>query len=229
MKSVRFIVTTLGLATVPGIALAHHDVQHADPIAILGLWLIMLAVLMATIAARLGPRGDGGHPSRSENSDENLPRIPFFTSGTAFAHCDVPCGIYDPSNAQIAAMSTARFLDLIEELGTPDSPAEVARLSRLTAEKEKHASLVKSEVVIIWGDYFKEAQIEQAPDIHTTVHAIMRKASACKQEIASDNGPELMALVNDFASAFWNTKGIESKTVTAPYSPNLPMVVPVLE
>ena len=231
MKVSRFVVAAVGFVGAPSLTFAHHGPEHADPIALLGLALIMLSVLLATIAARFGNNGGGGHdhPAAMLDAEEPLPRIPFFTTGTALAHCDVPCGIYDPSTAQIAAMSTARFLDLIEELGAPSSPADFARLSRLTAEKEKHAGLVKSEVVIIWGDYFKEAQIEEVPDVHDTVHAIMRKASACKQEIAPGNGPELMALVNEFASAFWKTKGIDSKAVTAPYSPNLPMVVPVLE
>ncbi len=155
-------------------------------------------------------------------------KLPFLQTGNALAHCDVPCGIYDPSTAQIAALSTARFLDLIDELGMPDSAASLARLSRLTQEKEKHAAEVKAEVVVIWGDYFKEAQIEQVPDVHNLVHSILRKASACKQEIVQSNGPELVDLVNQFAAAFWQTKGVATRTVTAPYAPALPVVVPDL-
>ena len=156
-------------------------------------------------------------------------KLPFLTTGTVLAHCDVHCGIYDPSTAQIAAMSTARFLDLIAELGTPDSAESMARLSRLTSEKEQHAAEVKAAVVVIWGDYFKDPQIEQIPDVHNLVHSIMRKASACKQEITQSNGPELVDLVNQFAAAFWTTKGVETRSVTAPYAPALPMVIPALD
>ena len=90
-------------------------------------------------------------------------KLPFLTTGTVLAHCDVPCGIYDPSTAQIAAMSTARFLDLIAELGTPDSAESMARLSRLTSEKEQHAAEVKAAVVVIWGDYFKDCLLYTSP------------------------------------------------------------------
>ncbi len=151
----------------------------------------------------------------------------------AHAHCDVPCGIYDPAIAQNAALSVARFLDLIEELepklvGGDASVENLAKLARLVEQKESHAAKVKSEVVIIWGDYFKAAQIEMVPEVHGLVHEIMQKASACKQQTAVDNGRELVALVNRFAAAFWQTKDIETQTVVSSNLPKLEMVQPVL-
>ena len=121
------------------------------------------------------------------------------------------------------------MLLLIDELGAPKSTGDFAKLSRLTQEKEKHAGIVKDEIVVIWGDYFKEKQIEMFPGIHDLVHSIMIKASACKQELSPSNGSELMALVNKFGEAFWASKGVNTKIVNAPYPPNLPMVVPVLD
>ncbi|MEM7206373.1 MAG: superoxide dismutase, Ni [Pseudomonadota bacterium] len=148
----------------------------------------------------------------------------------AHAHCDVPCGIYDPATAQIAAHSVARFLGQIAELeGSGDTSLKArAQLSRLVEQKEQHAAEVKSAVVVIWGDYIKAPQIEQFPEIHSLVHSIMLKASACKQDVEVSNGTELVDLVNQMASIFWATKSIETETVTAPYAPNLPLVRPVL-
>lgn len=230
MKYMKKNIPLFLLLIAPIPAAAHHE-SGSDPVALVGLWLIMIAVLLATIAMRLD-KGPGGGDKVRLNAAESADcktKIPFFSSGIALAHCDIPCGIYDPSTAQIAAISTARLLLLIDELGTPDSPGDFAKLSRLTQEKEKHAGIVKDEVVVIWGDYFKEKQIEMFPDIHDLVHSIMVKASACKQELLPSNGSELMALVNKFGEAYWASKGVNTKTVNAPYPPNLPMVVPVLD
>ena len=77
------------------------------------------------------------------------------------AHCDIPCKIYDPISAQIAALSVIRFLDLIGEIESKNtlSLADQAQLSRLVQEKEIHAAKVKDEIRVIWGDYFKTAPI----------------------------------------------------------------------
>ena len=150
---------------------------------------------------------------------------------TAFAHCDVPCGIYDPIVAQTAAHSVARFLDQVGQLEAEDLSGREkdARLARLIEHKEKHAAQVKSEVVIIWGDYFKQVHFDEHPELHTMVHKIMQVASKCKQEIDPENGRNLVNLVNDFATVFWKTKSIETETVVAPYLPKLPLVRPCLE
>ena len=78
----------------------------------------------------------------------------------ASAHCDIPCKIYDPCVAQIAALSVIRFMDIIAELAKKDSLAlaDHAQLSRLLAEKETHAEKVKHEIRVIWGDYIKQPQ-----------------------------------------------------------------------
>lgn len=143
--------------------------------------------------------------------------------GIAEAHCDIPCKIYDPSAAQIAALSVIRFIDLINELGNDAEDIRIsghAQLSRLTRQKEIHANNVKEEVRVIWGDYFKQPQFEQFPGIHTLVHNIMLAASACKQTVNRQKGEHLLDLVNEFSEAFWNTKGIDTIKATCPYPPS---------
>lgn len=153
-----------------------------------------------------------------------------FNFQTAEAHCDIPCKIYDPITAQIAALSVIRFLDLIGELEAKDelTLADHAQLARLVNEKEVHAAKVKEEVRVIWGDYFKQPQFEQFPDASDLVHRIMLTASACKQNISRDNGEKLLALVNEFANAFWVTKNVETFTAKSPYLPNEEVVYPKL-
>ena len=146
------------------------------------------------------------------------------------AHCDIPCKIYDPSGAQIAALSIIRFIDLIEELNAKGSLSlsDQAQLSRLAREKEIHGQKVKDEVNTIWGDYFKQPQFEQFPDTHNLVHKIMLTGSACKQHINREKALELLALVNDFAASFWASKGIETHIAECPYPPAQDTVYPVL-
>ena len=146
----------------------------------------------------------------------------------AKGHCDIPCKIYDPALAQVAALSVVRILDIISELDT-SSLANQAELARLTAEKENQARIVKDEVRITWGDYFKAPQIEAHPEIHSLVHSIMMAGSKCKQNIDRANGEELLELVNKFAEIFWETKDVKTQRVTAPYPPALEVVQPILE
>tara|TARA_B100001996_G_scaffold344158_1_gene299746 strand:+ start:119 stop:589 length:471 start_codon:yes stop_codon:yes gene_type:complete len=146
------------------------------------------------------------------------------------AHCDIPCKIYDPAVAQVAALSIARLLDLIQEVNlNGDSLAANAQLSRLVAEKEAEARIVKEEVMIIWGDYFKEPQLEKFPETHELVHSLMQIASKCKQSVDPENGNELIKQLNRFTEIFWATKGVATHLVVAPYPPALQIIKPVLE
>ena len=146
----------------------------------------------------------------------------------ANAHCDIPCKIYDPAVVQVAALSVVRILDIISELDE-SSKANQSELARLTIEKENQARIVKDEIRIIWGDYFKDPQIELYPNIHSLVHSIMMAGSKCKQSIDRQNGLDLVELVNEFTEAFWGTKDIKTQRVIAPYPPALEVVQPILE
>ena len=144
------------------------------------------------------------------------------------AHCDIPCKIYDPAVVQVAPLSVVRILDIISELDE-SSKANQSELARLTIEKENQARIVKDEIRIIWGDYFKDPQIEMYPNIHSLVHSIMMSGSKCKQSIDRQNGLDLVELVNEFTEAFWGTKDIKTQRVIAPYPPALEVVQPILE
>jgi nickel superoxide dismutase len=132
----------------------------------------------------------------------------------AFAHCDIPCGIYDPHYALVAALSVVRMNQLIAAL-EPPAMEKAARdnymhaLARYTATKEQHAELVKHEVRIIVGDFFKADNTP--PDLFDLVNSIMKTASKARQNIDADAANELLDLVNRFAEAFWKAKGVETK------------------
>ncbi len=100
------------------------------------------------------------------------------------AHCDVPCGIYDPSTAQIAALSVIRMVDLMEGLEKSDSLDYANTISRQVSLKETEAEKVKHEIRIIWGDFIKPPQVEKYPQIHTIVHNIMMLGSENRQHVS---------------------------------------------
>ena len=143
------------------------------------------------------------------------------------AHCDIPCKVYDPYMAQYAAISVLRLIDLIDEMpDNPSSKSDLAKLSRLVEQKEEHAHKVKEEVTTIWGDYFKQPQIDKYPNVHSLAHSIMMAASKCKQELDRDNGEELLSKVNEFAEIFWLSKDVEVEVVTSKNLPHVDVVVP---
>ena len=147
----------------------------------------------------------------------------------AHAHCDIPCKIYDPIVSLVAGLSVVRLTDILLELENIDSMSGQAQFARIVGQKEIEAQKVKDEVNIIWGDYFKEPQLTDYPEVHNIVHGIMRLGSQCKQEVSKDAAEALVNALNGFADIFWKTKGVETQRVVAPYPPALPVIVPILE
>lgn len=149
----------------------------------------------------------------------------------AEAHCDIPCGIYDPIVAQISALTVVRMIDIMNDL---EGGAKVTNLAyhntvgRAVTVKEEHSEKVKQEVRIIWGDYFKPAHFEKYPGLHELVHKIMMLGSKSRQNVDRDAAVQLVEAVNEFAKIFWETKGVTTKRAKAPYKPELELVYPVL-
>ncbi|MDD1780632.1 superoxide dismutase, Ni [Enterovibrio sp. ZSDZ35] len=149
---------------------------------------------------------------------------------TVSAHCDIPCKIYDPIHAQIAALTIIRMIDLIEDLPKGNlSVNQHATLCRLVEQKDVHGKKVKEEICVIWGDYFKQPQFEEFPEIHALAHEIMLLASRAKQELNRDDALALLNKINRFAEIFWTTKGVAVYTADCPYLPSLPTVYPDLK
>lgn len=138
--------------------------------------------------------------------------VNFLPAKTAYAHCDIPCGIYDPHNAQMAAHTVLRMMNLINE-----AKGDVHKISRLTRVKEDHAELVKHDIGVIWWDYFKEEHLKEYPDLHLLVYEIMKLASKAKQEVDLNTANNLLSKVQEFAEIFWKTKGRETVKVKSGY------------
>lgn len=143
------------------------------------------------------------------------------------AHCDIPCGIYDPITAQIAALSVIRMVDLMEGLEKNDTLEYANTLSRYIAIKESESEKLKHEIRIIWGDFIKPPMVEKYPNIHTLTHNIMAFASQNRQDVSRQKAVQLLELVNEFAEIFWAIKEVKTKKIKAHYLPGEEIVVPV--
>src|SRR5579863_6036830 len=133
------------------------------------------------------------------------------------AHCDIPCGIYDPHTAQIAALTVIRMNQLIQDLakptavGTKEMDTYTQQISRYAHVKETSAEQCKHELRILWGDYFKPDHLKQYPDLHTLFWDAMKLASKSRQEINLDAANQLLAKVQQIAEIFWKSKGAETR------------------
>jgi nickel superoxide dismutase len=149
----------------------------------------------------------------------------------ASAHCDIPCGIYDPHQAQVAALTVIRMDDLMADLAKAEKKDQAEyhnSMSRYILVKEEHAELCKREVRVIWGDYMKQEHLDKFPELHGLVHKIMQLGSKCRQTASRDTAMELLGAVNRFAEIYWETKGVATKRVKAPYKPGEEIIYPLL-
>lgn len=142
----------------------------------------------------------------------------------AYAHCDIPCGIYDPHQAQLAAHTVIRMTNMINDLklSSENPPFDerkkiISQISRLTRVKEDHAELVKHEVRILWGDYFKEEHLKEYPNLHDLVFKTLKLASKARQEVNSNAAEELLASVQKIAEIFYKTKGVTPVRIKTVY------------
>jgi nickel superoxide dismutase len=136
----------------------------------------------------------------------------------ALAHCDIPCGIYDPHMAQIAALTTVRMVQLIQGLPQPGANASKEewdtygmQISRYTAVKEEHAKMCEHEIIVLWTDYFKPEHLEKHPNLHDVVWKTTKLTSTVKQSISMDAAQQLLAGCQQIAEIFWATKGVQTK------------------
>ncbi len=131
----------------------------------------------------------------------------------ADAHCDGPCGIYDPASARIAGEAVRSMTKKILAL-TPPDPSDagaVARyhntLSRYVAIKEEEAQVAKDQLLVLWTDFFKPAHLADYPDLHDTFWKAAKLCSACKVEVSAQHADELMDAIQNIHNIFWKAKG----------------------
>ncbi len=139
----------------------------------------------------------------------------------AEAHCDGPCGVYDPAQARIEAESVLQLTKKILDLKSPEGGDDKANaayqntLTRFITIKEARAELAKHHLLVLWTDYFKPAHLEKYPDLHEIFWKAAKACSSCKQEVSLEHAEELMSYIKRVHEIFWETKGKDVAYYTA--------------
>ena len=139
----------------------------------------------------------------------------------ADAHCDGPCGVYDPASARIAAEAVQSMTKKMLAHSCPDTgdaaamAAYINTMARYAAIKEEEAQKCKDELLVLWTDFFKPVHLETIPDLHDTFWHAAKLCSACKVEVSADHAQELMDACESIHNMFWAAKGREVPWIRA--------------
>ncbi len=131
----------------------------------------------------------------------------------AEAHCDGPCGIYDPASARIAAEAVRSMTKKIVALTPPDASDGKAMahylnsLTRYVAIKEEEAHKAKEQLLVLWTDFFKPQHLAAHPNLHDIFWKATKLCSACKVEVSPVHADELMEAIEEIHNIFWSVKG----------------------
>lgn len=126
----------------------------------------------------------------------------FTPKTTVYAHCDLPCGIYDPSQAKIEAQSVKACMQKYAASTDPDFKA------RSVTIKEARSNMVKEHLWVLWTDYFKPNHFETYPNLHLLFNDATKLAGAAGTKGTNDVevADKLLAKIDEIAEIFWATK-----------------------
>ncbi len=145
----------------------------------------------------------------------------WFPAEEVSAHCDGPCGVYDPASSRIAAEAVLSMTKKMLALQPPEGNDAQAwasylnTMSRYVLIKEEQAHIAKSEVLVLWTDYFKPVHLEAYPNLHTLIWETTKLLSHCKQHVDLDAANQLMEKIKEVHTVFWATKGRDVTFYTA--------------
>ena len=137
-----------------------------------------------------------------------------FPAQEVHAHCDGPCGVYDPSSARIAAEAALSMTKKILAIESNDVAAHNT-MARYIAIKEEQAHIAKTELLVLWTDYFKPVHLEAYPDLHDTFWQAAKLCSAVKVGVSVEDAEALMAAIENIHNIFWATKNRDVAWYTA--------------
>ncbi len=125
-----------------------------------------------------------------------------------YAHCDVPCGIYETDTMTHAAATCHRMAEKYAEIGEVDDedPESMNTAIRCIMTKEKHAQKCKDELYLLWSDYFKPEHLEAFPDLHDVFWKAVKQCSTVKQTNSVDECSKLQDMVHTVAHMFADSK-----------------------
>jgi nickel superoxide dismutase len=121
-------------------------------------------------------------------------------SRVAHAHCDLPCGVYDPAQARIEAESVKACQQKFQDSDDP------VFKERAVTIKEERADLVKHHLWVLWTDYFKPDHVQKFPQLHDTFWNATKLAGEAKKTEDPAQGQKLLDAIAEIDKIFWETK-----------------------
>lgn len=150
--------------------------------------------------------------------------IDYIPSKTVYAHCDIPCGVYDPTPLQIAAHTVIRMTGLINDLKASSDNAPFGErkkiihdLARITYVKEKHCSIIEEELGTLENDYFKPEHHKKFPELAELLKSAVKLSITCRQNIDMESAEKLFAETQKIAEIFYKTKDFEPVRIPSGY------------
>jgi nickel superoxide dismutase len=123
----------------------------------------------------------------------------FFKIKPVYAHCDLPCGVYDPVQARVEALSVKKIMEKYDSLDEQDK-------TRAIIIKEQRAELVKRHLWILWTDYFKPEHLDQYPNLHDLFWQATKKAGESKKTMDPVVAKALIDLIDEIDNVFKATQ-----------------------
>lgn len=131
-----------------------------------------------------------------------------FPRSTVHAHCDLPCGVYDPAQAKIEAQSVKAIQERYQKADSAKSAGESTAdyQARCLQIKEERADLVKHHLWVLWTDYFKPEHKEKYPQLHDLFWSATKEAGLAKKSQDPAQGQKLLDQIDEISKIFWETK-----------------------
>lgn len=134
--------------------------------------------------------------------------LKFFPKRLAFAHCDIPCGIYDPFRAQQAAHTIIRMTQLLSSIKREDETKAEHDMARMTHVKEKHSDILEEELDTLQNDYFKEEHFKAYPNLTELFASTIKSSIKARQNIDIEAAEQTLSGVQEIAEIFFKTKNV---------------------
>ena len=136
---------------------------------------------------------------------ENVMKIAsLLPATTVYAHCDLPCGVYDPAQARIEAESVHKIMSKLPDM----EPGDMRTRGILI--KEQRAQLVKEHLWVLWTDYFKPEHLEAHPGLHDLFWRATKQAGECKHHTDPADSQKLLDLIAEITDIFNATKAAKA-------------------
>ena len=124
------------------------------------------------------------------------------------AHCDLPCGVYDPAQARLEAESVLKCQEKYQDAENQKKPSETVEeyQQRCILIKEERADLTKHHLWVLWTDYFKPQHTEKYPQLHELFWQATKEAGESKKSTDPKQGQRLLELIDEIGNIFSETK-----------------------